>query len=67
MKKKEFEKPVAKLVGKDGNVFNLIAICYKALKNAGQEDKAKEMQNKIFGCGSYDEALAIIRDYCEVE
>jgi hypothetical protein len=67
MEKKELKKPVAKLVGKDGNVFNLIAICSKALKNAGQEDKAKEMQNKIFGCGSYDEALAIMMDYCEVE
>lgn len=61
------EKPVAKLIGKDGNVFNLIAICSRALKKAGQADKAKEMQDKIFSCGSYDEALSITMEYCEIE
>ena len=63
----ENKKPTAKLVGENGNVFNLIAICKKALEKAGQHEKAKEMQNKIFGSGSYDEALAIMMDYCEVE
>ena len=61
------EKPRVKLTGENGNVFNLIAICSKALKEAGQADKAKEMGEKIFKCGSYDKALAIMMDYCEVE
>jgi len=61
------EKPRVKLVGEDGNVFNLMAICSRALKNAGQSDKASEMVKKITNCGSYDEALAIMMDYCEVE
>ena len=60
------EKPRVKLVGEDGNVFNLIAICSKALKEAGQHENAKEMQNKIFRCGSYHEAFVIIMDYCKV-
>jgi len=61
------EKPKVKLVGENGNVFYLMAICSRALKNAGQADKAKEMCEKITSCGSYDEALAIMMDYCEVE
>ena len=61
------EKPRAKLVGENGNVFNLTAICSSALKKAGQAGKAKEMQDKIFKCGSYNEAPAIMTDYCEVE
>ena len=63
---KNNNKPKVKLVGEDGNVFNLIGICSRALKNAGQGDKAKEMSNKIFNCKSYSEALAIMMDYCEV-
>lgn len=61
------EKPRVKLVGENGNVFNLTAICSRALKNTGQADKAKEMSDKIFSCGSYNEALAIMMDYCDVE
>ena len=61
------EKPVVRLVEEDGNVFNLIGICSKALKRAGQGDKAKEMTERIFACRSYDEALQIMMDYCEVE
>jgi len=60
-------KPRVKLVGENGNVFNLMGICSRALKDAGQKEKATEMCKKITGCGSYDEALAIMMDYCEVE
>jgi len=60
-------KPKAKVVGQDGNVFNLIGICAKALKKANQADKAEEMQGKIFNCGSYDEALVIMAEYCDLE
>ena len=61
------KKPKVKLVGEDGNVYNLIGICSRALKKAGQSEKAKEMSEKIFKSGSYHEALAIMMDYCEVE
>jgi len=61
-------KPTVKLVGQDGNVFNLMSICSRALKNAGQKEKADEMYKKITtSAKSYDEALAIMMDYCEVE
>jgi len=64
---KNNEKPKVKLSGENGNVYNLIGICSRALKNAGQKEKATEMSEKIFKCGSYDEALVIMMDYCEVE
>lgn len=59
-------KPKAKVVGKDGNVFNIISICSKALKQAGQYDAAKEMQARVFQADSYHSALAIMSEYCEL-
>jgi len=60
------KKPKVKLIGENGNVFNLMGICSKALKREGLEKEAKEMSNKIFDCGSYDEALQIMMEYCDV-
>lgn len=63
--KKEIEKPLAPIIGADGNVFNLIGICSRALKTAGYPDKAKEMTDRITNSGSYDEALFIMCEYIE--
>jgi hypothetical protein len=60
------KKPKVKLVGQDGNVFNLLGICSKALKQNGQSKEAEEMSSKIFACESYNEALQIIMEYCDV-
>jgi hypothetical protein len=60
-------KPRCKLVGEDGNVFNLVGLASKALKRAGQPESAKEMSAKCFKAGSYDEAVRVIMDYVEVE
>ena len=37
------EKPKCKLVGENGNIYNLIGIASRALKSNGQEDEAKEI------------------------
>ena len=63
----EYIKPKCKLIGEDGNVFNLMGLARRALTKAGQADKAKEMCSKAMGSGSYSEALIIIMDYVEVE
>lgn len=63
----EVKKPKAKLIGADGNVFNLIGIASRSLKRAGQNDKATEMSERVMNSGSYDEALSIIMEYVEVE
>ena len=63
----EVKKPKAKLIGVDGNIFNLIGITSRSLKRAGQNDKATEMSKRVMNSGSYDEALSIIMEYVEVE
>ena len=60
-------KPKCKLVGQDGNIFNLIGIASRTLKEAGFKEKAAEMGHRIKGSKSYDEALRIIMEYVEVE
>lgn len=60
-------KPRVKLVGENGNVFNLLGLCTRALKRAGQEEEANKLTKAVFGCGSYDEALQKMLEYCDVE
>lgn len=60
-------KPTVSLIGKDGNIFNLLSIASKALQRVGQSDNAEEMAGKVFSSGSYEEALSIIREYCDIE
>ena len=59
-------KPECKLLGEDGNIFNLVGITSKTLKRAGMTEQAEEMQNRVFSSKSYDEALCIIMEYVEV-
>ena len=54
-----------KLVGEDGNVFNIIGLVQKALRKAGQHDKAKEFAEKAVKSGSYDEVLVLLHDYVD--
>lgn len=61
-------KPVAKLVGENGNIFNLMGIAKTALVEVGKEKAADEMCNRILhGASSYEESLNIISEYVEVE
>lgn len=59
-------KPECKLIGEDGNIFNLLGIASRTLKASGMADDAAEMRGRVFASGSYDEALCIIADYVEV-
>ena len=59
-------KTKVKLTGTDGNVFALIGKCSSALKKDGKHNEAKEMAEKCFNSGSYDEALCIMMEYCDV-
>jgi len=59
-------KPTARLIGADGNVFNLIGIAARELKEDGQLGEAKEMTTRCLAAQSYDEALAIIAEYVEI-
>lgn len=59
-------KPKAKVIGENGNVFVTLGICSKSLKKNGQHEQAKEMTDRVFNSGSYDEALQIMMEYCEL-
>jgi hypothetical protein len=60
-------KPTCTFTGQNGNVFNLIAIATRALKNAGEDVAAREMQDRVIKASSYDEALVIMMDYVDVQ
>ena len=61
----ESTKPEAKIIGADGNVFNILGIASKALKRAGLHEQVTEMRERVTSSGSYDNALAIITEYVE--
>ncbi|WP_296619980.1 hypothetical protein [Marivirga sp.] len=60
-------KPKCKLVGADGNIFNLIRLAKKALNKADQNIQANEMTARVYEAESYDAALQIIMEYVDVE
>ncbi|MDE7423575.1 MAG: hypothetical protein K2N51_07775 [Lachnospiraceae bacterium] len=65
---KKFEKPIAYLIGQNGNIFNLMGIASNMLIASGKKEQAKEMCEKIKSqAKNYDEALLIIMEYVEVE
>lgn len=62
----EAEKPDCALIGQDGNIFNLVGIASRTLRQHGQPDQAKEMSDRVFASGSYAEALGIIGEYVNI-
>lgn len=63
-----FVKPAVKLIGEDGNIFNLMAIAQRALEKAGLHSQAEEMCSRIrTEAEDYDHALCIIAEYVDIE
>jgi len=61
-------KPRCRLIGENGNIFNLMGIVSRTLKEAGEPEKADEMIQRITNeAKSYDEALAMLMGYVDVE
>lgn len=65
-KASEQKKPDCKLIGEDGNIFNLMGIASKILRQNGMAEQAVEMRDRICASGSYGEALCIIGDYVNI-
>ncbi len=63
---KEKVKPDCPLCGVDGNIFNLMGIASRTLKQNGMKDEAHEMCDRITKSGSYSEALGIIGEYVNI-
>lgn len=62
------EKPTCKLIGANGNIFNLLGIAGEVLRANGLYQQRDEMIKRVTGgeAKSYDEALKIITEYVEV-
>lgn len=62
----EKQKPDCKLIGEDGNIFNLLGIATRTLRQNGLAEQAVEMRDRVCSSGSYDEALCIIGEYVNI-
>lgn len=60
------QKPICKLTGQDGNVYNLIGQAKVCLRHAGLKDQATEMSTRCLHADSYDAVLGIITEYLDV-
>lgn len=61
----EREKPMCPIIGANGNIFNILGIASRTLRNNDMADEAQEMYSRVTSSGSYEEALAIIMEYVE--
>ena len=60
-------KPKCKLIGEDGNVFNLISKASRALEDAGQLKEAEALRQVAFKMTSYNQVLMLIGNYVTIE
>ena len=61
------QKPLAPLLGAQGNIYNLLCITNRTLRQAGQQELAEEMWRRVLDSGSEFKALAIMGEYVEFE
>ena len=65
--KEESLKPDCPLIGQDGNIFNLMGIASRTLRQSGMPEQATEMCSRITEtAGNYSEALSIIGEYVNI-
>lgn len=62
----ELQKPDCPLIGEDGNIFNLLGIAARTLRENGMAEQASEMMKRAAASGSYDEALCVIGEYVNI-
>lgn len=58
-------RPKAKLIGADSNIFNVMGIASRALKQAGRFDEATEMIQRCRDSHDYNKALMIVTEYVD--
>ena len=65
-KKQNRQKPNCPLIGQDGNIFNLMGIASRTLRENGMSEEVKQMQQEIAQCESYGAALNVIGQYVNI-
>ena len=63
----ERQRPSCPFAGQNGNIFHLIGLASRVLRENGMTAELKEMRDRIMGgdCRSYEEAIGIIGEYVE--
>lgn len=61
------QKPAAPLLGAQGNIYHLLCITNRTLRQAGQQEQAEEMWRRVLDSGSDFKALAIMGEYVEFD
>ncbi len=68
------EKPTLKIIGEDGNIFNLLAIARRRFRELNREDPDagwmetwEEFVTGVESSESYDAALVVFMEYFDVQ
>ena len=61
-----FDKPECKLLGEDGNVYNIISKVASSLKRAGFHKESSEFKQKALASHSYDDVLMLAAAYVDI-
>lgn len=61
------KRPKVQLTGEDGNVFGIIGLVARALRDADLPDQAKEFTQKAMSAESYNHVLGLCSEYVEVQ
>ena len=56
-----------RLIGEDGNIYNLCGLAIHALTCGGRVDLVEPLKRDMLASQSYDEALVHIAEYVEVD
>ena len=56
-----------KLVGQNGNAFNILAICLQAMRRAGLSQEERDAFHKEATSGNYDHLLVTCMEWFDVE
>lgn len=63
----DYKKPKVKLIGKDGNAYNIIGIVSEAMKRAGASKEVVKQFQEEATSGDYDNVLSTCMKYVDVE
>lgn len=60
------KKPDCELIGRNGNISDLLGIAYRTLRENGMEKEAARMFERVTNCNSHYRALSIIGEYVNI-
>ncbi len=63
----KYPEITVKLTGEDGNAFNILGICLRAMRRAGLSQKERDAFQAEATSGNYTHLLATCMEWFEVE